>query len=181
MAADMVQGDPSAASQASSSAFTHLRLVSGEHVYVAGDDHVGLTCCTVAVPNSTWPGYSGSASKCRVHGFAQETSVRASYIVSCLAYPGSFYALTLHTMADLSRKKCPQPSQTAKSKLQGRLDVNTGRCECGLWHACSVIGPRFSRDGELCGVDQAGAWQWAVKGPRICYSYELTTALYEID
>ena len=113
------------AGTASDADFT-LQLVSGENVYAAVADDFGLIGATIAVPNSTWPGYSGGASRCYVHGFAREISAGPSYIVSCVKYPGSYYALTLQTMADLSRKKCVQPSQTARRKLQGQLDSSVG-------------------------------------------------------
>ena len=67
----------------------NIKLVSGENVRAAFSDDFGLTGCTIAVPNSTWPAYSGGFSKCYVHGLAQETSVGSSYIVSCVAYPGA--------------------------------------------------------------------------------------------
>ena len=64
----------------------NIKLVSGENVRAAFSDDFGLTGCTIAVPNSTWPAYRGGFSKCYVHGLAQETSVGSSYIVSYVAY-----------------------------------------------------------------------------------------------
>ena len=128
MASDMdVQGASSAASSSAGADNVYrIQLVSGEHVIAALADDFDLIGVTIAVPNSTWPGYSGGASKCHVHGFARETSVGAAYIVSCVAYPDSHYALTLQTMASLHRKKVVQPTQTAKRKLEGELDHSFG-------------------------------------------------------